>query len=49
MTDHDALPKYEDLPPADGGARSGWHVFGPDDEVGRLNLQTPIAWSLPLV
>ena len=41
MTDHEALPKYEDLPPADGGARSGWHVFGDDDQVGRLNLQTP--------
>jgi hypothetical protein len=35
------LPKYDDLPEVDGGARSGWHVFGHDDQVGRVNLQTP--------
>jgi kynurenine formamidase len=34
------LPKYHDLPEVEGGARSGWHVFGRDDQVGRLNLQT---------
>ncbi len=35
------LPTYDRLPAAEGGARSGWHVFGADDEVGRINLQTP--------
>jgi kynurenine formamidase len=34
------VPKYGDLPGADGGARSAWGVFGPQDSVGRLNLQT---------
>ncbi len=35
------LPKYAELPEAPGGARSGWHLFGADDEIGLLNLQTP--------
>jgi len=35
------VPKYEELQLAPGGARSGWHVFGAQDQVGRLNLQTP--------
>lgn len=35
------MPRYDQLPEVDGGARSGWHVFGADDEVGRINLQTP--------
>ncbi|MCS5721694.1 cyclase family protein [Herbiconiux sp. CPCC 203407] len=35
------LPRYADLPKADGGARSGWHLFGADDQVGLMNLQTP--------
>src|SRR5579872_1651978 len=45
------LPSYRDLPPAEGGdggdgadgagARSAWHLFGPDDCLGLVNLQTP--------
>ncbi|MBS1893514.1 MAG: cyclase family protein [Actinobacteria bacterium] len=34
------LPRYDQLPEAEGGARCGWHVFGDDDQVGRINLQT---------
>lgn len=34
------VPNYVDLPGAQGGARSAWGVFGPDDSLGRLNLQT---------
>lgn len=34
------LPKYHDLPEVVGGVRSGWHVFGADDQLGRINLQT---------
>lgn len=41
MTQRFALPRYEDLPRAADGARSGWHVFGADDQAGRINLQTP--------
>jgi kynurenine formamidase len=36
-----AHPKYHQLPPADGGARSAWGQFGADDCVGTINLQTP--------
>ncbi|MDR6174191.1 kynurenine formamidase [Nocardioides zeae] len=36
-----ALPPYASLPLLPSGARSGWHVFGEDDQVGLLNLQTP--------
>jgi len=35
------LPRYDDLPQAANGGRSGWGLFGPDDSVGLLNLQTP--------
>jgi kynurenine formamidase len=35
------LPDYDSLPTIDGGARSGWGLFGHDDSVGLLNLQTP--------
>jgi kynurenine formamidase len=35
------LPRYDDLPAASKGGRSGWGVFGADDNVGLLNLQTP--------
>ena len=35
------LPKYDDLPAAPLGGRSGWGLFGPQDQVGLLNLQTP--------
>src|SRR5690242_7781521 len=34
------LPKYDELPPAPGGGRSGWGMFGETDSVGLLNLQT---------
>ena len=40
MTDN-GLPSYRDLPEADGGARSAWHLFGEDDSVGLMNLLTP--------
>lgn len=33
------LPRYQDLPAAPGlGARHAWGVFGPDDDLGRVNL-----------
>lgn len=41
MKDHDELPKYEDLPEVERGARSGWNVFGAEDQIGRVTLQTP--------
>lgn len=34
------LPRYDDLPAAEQGGRSGWGQFGPDDSVGLLNLQS---------
>jgi kynurenine formamidase len=34
------VPRYDDLPLAPRGGRSGWGLFGPDDSVGLLNLQT---------
>jgi kynurenine formamidase len=34
------LPGYDELPPASEGGRSGWGVFGDDDNVGLFNLQT---------
>ena len=37
----DELPSYADLPPAPDGARTAWGLFGPDDNVGLFNLQTP--------
>ncbi|WP_426517562.1 cyclase family protein [Diaminobutyricibacter sp. McL0618] len=40
MSNGEPMPKYAELPIVDGG-RSGWHVFGSADQVGRLNLQTP--------
>lgn len=36
----DGLPRYDALPLAERGGRSGWGMFGPDDCVGLLNLQT---------
>jgi kynurenine formamidase len=33
------LPRYDDLPAADQGGRSGWKIFGGADSVGLLNLQ----------
>ena len=35
------LPKYADLPPAPGGGRSGWGLFGAGDNLGLVNLMTP--------
>lgn len=35
------FPSYRDLPEVGQGVRSGWHVFGLEDQVGRPNLQTP--------
>lgn len=33
-------PGYDELPAAERGGRSGWNLFGSDDSVGLLNLQT---------
>jgi hypothetical protein len=38
MTD---LPSYSELPPAPDGGRSGWGVFGAEDNLGLVNLMTP--------
>src|SRR5271166_2752497 len=35
------LPNYDELPAAPEGGRSGWGLFGADDNVGLLNLLTP--------
>jgi kynurenine formamidase len=35
------LPQYDALPATEGGARSGWNVFGKGDSLGLMNLQTP--------
>lgn len=35
------LPAYDELPAAPDGGRSGWGVFGANDELGLLNLLTP--------
>jgi kynurenine formamidase len=34
------LPRYDKLPAAAAGGRSGWGLFGATDSVGLLNLQT---------
>jgi kynurenine formamidase len=34
------LPSYADLPPAPHGGRSAWGLFGPDDNLGLVNLMT---------
>lgn len=39
MTDDDALPRYDDLPPAPAGGRSAWGVLA-DNGLGRMALQT---------
>ena len=42
MTSPQELPRYAELPTDPvTGARSGWGVFGADDNVGKVNLQTP--------
>jgi kynurenine formamidase len=35
------LPSYRELPPAARGGRSAWGLFGPDDNLGLVNLLTP--------
>jgi kynurenine formamidase len=35
------LPSYDELPVAPEGGRSGWGVFGADDNLGLINLLTP--------
>jgi kynurenine formamidase len=35
------LPSYRDLPLAPHGGRSAWGLFGPDDNLGLINLLTP--------
>ncbi|HEY6296403.1 MAG TPA: cyclase family protein [Streptosporangiaceae bacterium] len=35
------LPSYADLPHAPLGGRSAWGLFGPDDNLGLVNLMTP--------
>jgi hypothetical protein len=35
------LPDYDDLPRSSAGVPLAWHLFGADDNVGMLNLQTP--------
>jgi kynurenine formamidase len=35
------LPSYDELPEAPEGGRSGWGVFGPDDNLGLVNMLTP--------
>jgi len=37
----EGLPSYDELPPAADGGRSAWGVFGPDDQLGLINLLTP--------
>jgi kynurenine formamidase len=35
------LPSYDELPTASAGGKSGWGLFGPNDNVGLFNLLTP--------
>lgn len=35
------LPRYRELPVGPGGGWLGWHLFGPEDQLGLFNLQTP--------
>src|SRR5215472_2517030 len=35
------LPSYQELPAAPRGGRSAWGLFGPDDNLGLVNLLTP--------
>jgi hypothetical protein len=34
------LPSYDELPVTASGGRTAWHLFGDDDNVGMVNLQT---------
>lgn len=38
-TPRDGLPRYDELPVAARGGRSGWNLFGSLDSVGLLNVQ----------
>ena len=39
--DSSSLPSYDELPVAPQGGRSAWGIFGPDDQMGLINLLTP--------
>ncbi|MFE3000848.1 cyclase family protein [Nocardia sp. NPDC059246] len=39
MTEANALPRYDELPPASGGGRSGWGIFT-EPNLGAFGLQT---------
>jgi kynurenine formamidase len=39
--ERNALPRYDELPKAKGNAGSGWGLFGADDSLGLVSLQTP--------
>jgi kynurenine formamidase len=41
LTTASDLPSYDELPEAPDGGRSGWGLFGANDNVGLLNLLTP--------
>ena len=36
-----SLPAYDELPKGKGNVGSGWGLFGPDDNIGLMNLITP--------
>lgn len=38
---NEPLPTYDALPKAKGNVGSGWGLFGDDDSLGLMNLQTP--------
>lgn len=39
-----SVPRYRELPPSGlPASRSGWGVFGPNDDLGRLGLRSPAA------
>jgi kynurenine formamidase len=50
MTEANGLPRYDELPAASAGGRSGWGVFDNTD-IGKFGLQTGerIAWAARLV
>lgn len=39
--DDERLPAYDELPALEPGGRCAWGLFGPDDNVGLVNLMTP--------
>lgn len=43
MADEVTLPRFDELPTVEGAPPgSAWWLFGKDDQVGMLNLQTPV-------